>query len=129
MKYANLKNPSRKLCFVMALAAGITAFPLPTMADPAVQAIQQSGVVKGQVTDKNGEPVIGATIKVKEAANVGTVTDFNGEYELKGAPAGGTLVVSYIGFTTKELAFKSGQTVNITMEEDSETLQDVVVVG
>ena len=72
MKYAKLTLPSKKLCFVMALAAGMISFPLPTMAELAVQATQQSGVVKGQVTDKNGEPVIGATVKVKNAANVGT---------------------------------------------------------
>ena len=129
MKYAKLTLPSKKLCFVMALAAGMVSFPLPTMAEPAVQATQQSGVVKGQVTDKNGDPVIGATVKVKNAANVGTVTDFEGNFDLKGAPTNGTLVVSYIGFKTKEIAYKNGQTLSITIEEDAETLQEVVVVG
>ena len=113
----------------MALAAGMISFPLPTMAELAVQSTQQSGVVKGQVTDKNGEPVIGATVKVKNAANVGTVTDFEGNFDLKGAPTNGTLVVSYIGFKTKEIAYKNGQTLSITIEEDAETLQEVVVVG
>ena len=129
MKYAKLTLPSKKLCFVMALAAGLGSFPLPTMAELAVQSTQQSGVVKGQVTDKNGEPVIGATVKVKNAANVGTVTDFEGNFDLKAAPTNGTLVVSYIGFKTKEIAYKNGQTLNITIEEDAETLQEVVVVG
>ena len=113
----------------MVLAAGMMAFPLPTMADPAVQTIQQDAVVKGQVTDKNGEPIIGATVKVKDAAAVGTVTDFDGNFELKDVPAQGTLVITYIGYATKEIAFKSGQPVNIVLEEDSETLQTVVVVG
>lgn len=129
MKYAKLTLPSKKLCFVMALAAGMVSFPLPTMAEPAVQTTQQSGVVKGQVTDKNGDPVIGATVKVKNAANVGTVTDFEGNFDLKAAPNSGTLVVSYIGFKTKEIAYRNGQTLNITIEEDAETLQEVVVVG
>ena len=67
MKYANLTLPSMKLCFAMALAAGMMAFPLSTKAEQAVQNVQQAGVVKGQVTDKNGDAVIGATVKVKDA--------------------------------------------------------------
>ncbi len=129
MNYAHLILPSKKLCFAMVLAAGMMAFPLPTMAEPAVHAIQQSAVVKGQVTDKNGEPIIGATVKVKDAAAVGTVTDFDGNYELRDVPQQGTLVITYIGYATKEIAFKNGQTVNVILEEDSETLQTVVVVG
>ena len=86
MKYANFALPSKKLCFAMALAAGMMAFPLPTMAEQAVQNVQQSGVVKGQVIDKNGESVIGATVKVKGIENVGTVTDFDGNFDLKAAP-------------------------------------------
>ena len=129
MKHANLTSPSRKLCFVMALAAGMVAIPLPTMANQAVQNVQQSGVVKGQVVDKSGEPIIGATIKVKNIENVGTVTDFDGNFELKSVPTSGTLVVSYIGYTTKEMAYRNGQTLKVTIEEDSETLQEVVVVG
>ena len=52
MKYANLTLPSKKLCFVMALAAGTLSFPMSAMAEPAVQATQQSGILKGQVVDK-----------------------------------------------------------------------------
>ena len=129
MNYAHLTLPSKKLCFAMVLAAGMMAFPLPTMAEPAVQAVQQSAVVKGQVTDNNGEPIIGATVKVKEVAAVGVVTDFDGNFELNDVPAQGTLVVTYIGYATKEIAYKAGQTVNIVLEEDAETLQTVVVVG
>ncbi len=129
MKYSNLTLPFKKLCFVMALAVGMTSSPLPTMADPVVQDVQQAGIVKGQVVDKNGEPIIGATVKVKDAANTGTVTDYDGNFVLESVPASGTLVISYIGFTTKELAYKNGQTVNVLLEEDSAILQEVVVVG
>ena len=127
MKYAKLILPTRKLCFVMALAAGMMAFPLPTMAEQAVQDVQQAGVVKGQVTDKNGEGVIGATVKVKDAAT-GTVTDYDGSFSLN-VQSAGTLVVSYIGYLTKEVAFTPGQTLNITIEEDATALDEVVVVG
>lgn len=127
MKYAKLTLPSKKLCFAMALAAGMVAFPLPTMAEQAVQNVQQAGVVKGQVTDKNGDAVIGATVKVKDA-QTGTVTDFNGNFSLSVQKAG-TIVVSYIGYLTKEVAFTPGQNLNITIEEDATALDEVVVVG
>ena len=127
MKNVHLSLPSKKLCFAMALAAGIMAFPLPTMAEQAVQNVQQTGVVKGQVTDKNGDGVIGATVKVKDAAT-GTVTDYDGNFSLNVQKAG-TLVVSYIGYLTKEVAFTPGQTLNISIEEDATALDEVVVVG
>ena len=127
MKYANLILPSHKLCFVVALAAGMIAVPMPTMAEQAVQNIQQAGVVKGQVTDKNGDAVIGATVKVKNA-QTGTVTYFNGNFSLSVQKAG-TLVVSYIGYLAKEVAFNPGQTLNISIEEDATALDEVVVVG
>ena len=127
MKNVHLTLPSMKLCFAMALAAGIMAFPLPTMAEQAVQNVQQAGVVKGQVTDKNGDGVIGATVKVKDAVT-GTVTDFDGNFSLNVQKAG-TLVISYIGYLTKEVAFTPGQTLNITIEEDATALDEVVVVG
>jgi TonB-linked SusC/RagA family outer membrane protein len=112
---------------VVALAAGMIAVPMPTMAEQAVQNIQQAGVVKGQVTDKNGDAVIGATVKVKNA-QTGTVTDFNGNFSLSVQKAG-TLVVSYIGYLAKEVAFNPGQTLNISIEEDATALDEVVVVG
>ena len=127
MKYAKLTLPSKKLCFVMALAAGMVAFPLPTMAEQAVQSIQQTGVVKGQVTDKNGEPVIGATVKVKNA-QAGTVTDYDGNFTIN-VQNPGTLVITYIGYLTKEVPFTVGQTLNIKIEEDATALEEVVVVG
>ena len=127
MKNVHLSLPSKKLCFAMALAAGIMAFPLPTMAEQAVQNVQQAGVVKGQVTDKNGDGVIGATVKVKDAAT-GTVTDYDGNFSLN-VQKSGTLVISYIGYLTKEVAFTPGQTLNISIEEDATALDEVVVVG
>ncbi|MBP3787564.1 MAG: TonB-dependent receptor [Prevotella sp.] len=127
MKYANLTLPSRKLCFVVALAAGMIAVPMPTMAEQAVQNVQQAGVVKGQVTDKNGDAVIGATVKVKDS-QTGTVTDFDGNFSLNVQKAG-KLVVSYIGYLTKEVTFTPGQTLSIEIEEDATALDEVVVVG
>ncbi|MCR5469331.1 MAG: carboxypeptidase-like regulatory domain-containing protein, partial [Prevotella sp.] len=103
------------------------SFPLSTKAEQAVQNVQQTGVVKGQVTDKNGDAVIGATVKVKDAQS-GTVTDFNGNFSLN-VQNGGTLTISYIGYLTKEVSFTPGQSLNITIEEDATALEEVVVVG
>ena len=111
----------------MALAAGMMSFPMSTMAEQAVQNVQQAGVVKGQVTDKNGDAVIGATVKVKDA-QTGTVTNFDGEFSLN-VQKSGTLVISYIGYLTKEVPFTVGQTLSITIEEDATALDEVVVVG
>ncbi|MBP3757554.1 MAG: TonB-dependent receptor [Prevotella sp.] len=128
MKHANLMNPCRKLCFVMALAAGMTIIPLPAKADQAAQATQQSNVVRGQVKDKSGEPIIGATVKVK-GTNTGVITDFDGNFELRNVPSGGVLVITYVGYKAKEESYAAGQTVNVVIEEDAETLNEVVVVG
>ena len=128
MKYANLKKPSMIIFITMVLAAGMTSFPLPTMARPAVQDVQQSDIVKGQVVDKSGEPIIGATVKVNGSQS-GAITDLDGNFELKNVPAGGVLTISFIGYKTQEVAYKAGQNVNVTLAEDSETLQEVVVVG
>ena len=83
--------------------------------------------IKGQVTDKNGIPVIGANILVK-GSNLGCITDIDGNYSLK-VPAKSTIVVSYIGYTTQEVTLKGNNFQRIIMEEDSKMLDDVVVVG
>ena len=83
--------------------------------------------INGQVTDKNGIPIIGANIRVK-GSRLGCITDVDGNYSLK-VPAKSTIIISYIGYTTKELLLKDGKFLQIVMEEDSKMLDDVVVVG
>ena len=112
----------------MVLAVGgLFAYPMPSVADQSVQATQKAGVVKGRVADKSGQPIIGATVKVKYATT-GIVTDADGHFSLN-VSSGGILVVSYIGYIAQEIPFKPGQTVNVTLAEDIEMLQEVVVVG
>ena len=126
MKNVNLITSSRRLMALAAIASGV-AFPLQSMmAAPAVQVVQQSGVVKGQVVDASGEPVIGATVKVA-GSKTGTVTDLDGNFTLQAAP-GATVEVSYIGYKTKSLKATAGK-MKVSLEDDNQALNEVVVVG
>ncbi|MFC4673641.1 SusC/RagA family TonB-linked outer membrane protein [Dysgonomonas termitidis] len=83
--------------------------------------------VKGNVKDSNGEPIISGSVVVK-GTTVGTVTDLDGNYELK-APENGTLVFSYVGFTTQEILIAGKTTIDVVMSEDAELLKEVVIIG
>lgn len=82
--------------------------------------------VQGKVVDATGEPVIGASVVVK-GSSTGTVTDLDGNFTLNNVPRDSKLEVSYIGFRTQTLA--PGSNLNITLEEDKQLLDEVVVVG
>lgn len=84
--------------------------------------------VKGNVTDAQKEPLIGATVIVQGTSN-GTVTDIDGNYVLNNVPSNGTLEVSYVGMKTQRAAVNGRTTINITMQDDSELLQELVVTG
>lgn len=83
--------------------------------------------VTGKVVDANGEPVIGATIKEQGTAN-GTITDFDGNFALDVAD-NAMLEVSYIGYKSQELQAVAGKMLSVTLREDTEVLDEVVVVG
>ena len=82
--------------------------------------------ILGTVTDENGEPVIGASVVEKNNPQNGTITDFDGRFTIK-VSEGTPIIISYIGYLTQEAKAASGMTV--TMREDAQTLQDVVVIG
>lgn len=84
--------------------------------------------IKGIIVDQNNEPIIGASIQVK-GTSFGTITNFNGEYELKDVPSSATVTISYVGYQSEELACTSNRFSKIVMKEDSELLDEVVVVG
>lgn len=84
--------------------------------------------VSGIVTDGSGEPVIGASVLEKGTAN-GTVTDFDGKFAVNVANANATLVVSYVGLETQEVALRGRKVVNVTLKTNEEVLDEVVVVG
>ena len=94
----------------------------------AVGAFAQSKTVSGTVLDKTGESVIGASVVVKGTTN-GTITDFDGKFTLQNVPDNGTIQVSFVGYKTVDIQVKGQSTVKIILEEDTETLDEVVVVG
>lgn len=86
----------------------------------------QTGTVQGTVSDSDGEPLIGVSVRIKDA-NAGVVTDIDGNYTIR-ANNGQTLVFSYVGFLTHE-AKVTGPTMNVALEPDNRQLDEVVVVG
>ena len=91
----------------------------------SVQAFAQGITVKGVVKDNTGEPVIGANVLVKNTTN-GTITDFDGNFTLN-ANKGDIVVISFIGYKTQELP--AAVSMNVVLQDDSEVLEDVVVIG
>ena len=101
--------------------------PMTASAETSVQTVQQSTKkVTGTVSDSQG-PVIGASVVEKGTTN-GVVTDFDGNFTLNVKP-GATLVVSYIGYTTQEIAVGNQSNFAVTLQEDNNSLDEVVVVG
>ena len=90
------------------------------------EAFAQSNTIKGTVSSIDG-PVIGATVKVKGSSN-GVVTDLDGNYNIKANP-GDVLSFSYLGMTTKEVKVGKQTVINVSMQDDNELLEEVVVVG
>lgn len=89
--------------------------------------VQQSNVCKGVVKDVNGETVIGASVAVK-GTTVGTITDIDGNFVLKNVEKGSVIEISFVGYKTVEIKW-NGQPLNVTMKDDAEVLDEVVVVG
>lgn len=93
----------------------------------SVSAWSQQKMVTGKVTDASNEPVIGASILEKGTSN-GTITNLEGKYSLSISPHS-TLIISYVGYTNQEISVGDKSVINIVLKEDSEQLEEVVVVG
>ena len=120
-------SPRRMWLSAVMASALVAGSPLAVFADTGSALwSQQANTVEGIVTDANGEPVIGASIVIKGTTN-GTMTDLDGKFSLPNAS--GTLVVSYIGYKTQEIALNGQKQLKVVMQEDSELLDEVVVVG
>ena len=88
---------------------------------------QQDGTCTGVVVDETGMTVIGASVVVK-GTNNGAITDLDGKFQIRNVKPGDVIVVTYVGYSPFEVTW-SGKPLNITLKEDSEMLEEVVVVG
>ena len=112
------------MMLTLGVTGGLTVCPVNVKAAVAQQTIK----VKGQVVDQTGEPLIGATVRVKGAQS-GSVTDLDGNFEIDAA-SNATLVVSYVGYKDREIAVRGRAIIEqIQMESDDNVLEQVVVVG
>ena len=101
---------------------------VPEMGNMEIHQIaQQSSTIKGVVKDQKGEPLIGVSIVVKGTTN-GTASDFDGNFTLD-VPDNSTLVFSFIGYKTQEIEVGSKTEISVRMTENTEMLNDVVVIG
>lgn len=88
----------------------------------------QNITVRGTVTDGSGEPMIGVTVQVRGTAT-GTVTDIDGNFVLPNVPSDATLEISYVGMHSQTIAVNGRTSINVILEEDTETLDELVVIG
>lgn len=107
---------ARKLCLMMMLLTAGLAYG-------------QNRSITGTVVDSRNEPLIGVNVTVKNASAVGSITDMDGRYSLTLPNANAVLVFSYIGYTTQEVATDGQSVINVTLKEDAQALDEVIVVG
>ena len=90
---------------------------------------QQTGTknINGKITDEKGETIIGASVSVR-GASIGTVTDINGQFSLN-VPVDATLVISYVGYLTQQIRINNQSFLDITLVEDLQNLEEVIVIG
>ena len=108
------------------LPVSAASYPASNKSDLAVESIQQNKKITGVVNDNFG-PVVGANVSIK-GTTIGTITDMDGKFTLN-APDNATLVVSFIGYATQEIPMNGKTDFTITLSEDTELLDEVVVTA
>lgn len=121
------KTVGMLFAFLSASTGTVSAFTPPYNTLIHSDITQQDGVCKGVVKDNQGETVIGASVVVKGSTN-GTITGLDGDFTLDNVKRGDVIQISYIGYVSQEVVWQ-GTPLNITLKEDSQTLEEVVVVG
>ena len=134
----NLEGPAMRQKDRFLLLLVLASLPIGRMAaeelestspSPIRQEIRQSSVrITGTVVDVQGEPIIGASVVEKGTSNNGVITDVDGNFVLNVSP-GSTLQISYVGYGTQEIVIGSQRSFNIVMKEDTELLDEVVVMA
>ena len=94
----------------------------------SVTALAQTLTVHGTVVDPDGEPIIGGTVLVT-GTNKATATDIDGNYTLSGVPSDGKIEFRYVGYQNMTESVNGRSEINVTMSQDSQLLDEVVVVG
>ena len=123
----NLRKSVLLVGALASLGLSYTTEALATSPNFAVNSVQQSKKVTGNVSDAEG-PIIGASVVEKGNAGNGTVTDLDGNFALNVKP-GATIVITYIGYQKQEIVVGNQSNFNVTMKTDDKTLEEVVVVG
>lgn len=132
MKNYVKKIPKRIILFSMVVVSALwVGSPLELHATDtniinSVQVVTKQ--LTGKVIDSTGESIIGASVVVKGTTN-GVITDFDGNFTLKDVPKDGIIVISYVGYQTQEIKVTDKNVINVTLVEDTEMLEEVVVVG
>ncbi len=101
---------------------------LPTVDFADTQIVQQTPVVSGSVLDASGLSVIGASV-IEKGTNNGTITDIDGNFSLTLSSGKAEIEISYIGYKSQTVNYVPGQAIHVVLQEDVQTLQEVVVVG
>lgn len=128
-------NPFKRITEVSALCLLLSAFSTDAMANLSLaettranDEVSQAKTVTGVIVDENQVPIIGANVVIKGTTN-GTITDLDGKFVLQNVPDNAVLQISYIGYLEQELPVSGKSSVQVTMKEDTQKLDEVVVVG
>lgn len=125
-----MRKEQLKLVSAMLLLSGFSTGYIqatPHVAATGVYVVQQDNTCTGVVLDQNGESVIGASVVVKGTTN-GTITGIDGDFTVPNVKKGDVIVISFVGYAEQQIVW-DGKPMKVTLKEDTETLDEVVVVG
>lgn len=124
--FKNFKSVSM-LLLLGGISSSGTVYAVSVSGASGTNIVQQGSVCRGVVKDAAGETIIGASIIV-EGTKTATVTDLDGNFELPNVSKGATIVISYVGYESKKIVW-NGRSLDVTLKDDTQLLDDVVVVG